>query len=801
MSRITRFILTLAVISLVGFIDLFAAVAPSRQARYITFSNVTSTSVDITMVKGNGNKRVIVFSTDASIDIPIDGTQYATADGTLGNAITIAGGSDIVIDNLVGSEWFTTISGLASGQQYYVQVFEYNEDGSNPITAFHQGTSTNNPRSFTTLVTVNPPTALQATNVTATTADLSWTAADPAPDGYIFSLLVDSQGEGSGNSAYDPTTEAVVQPFDELDISDDVAFDLTDLQGPSDYKYQLYSYIGNSNSTVAELEFFTPADNTQPRVSSVTLTGEDHDGGALDNVVYEADNGSDLTFTVTFDEKMRTWETPILQFVDPSASGLSYVTGSWNNDGTVFTATVNFNGAVQELDNIDVRITGNSVHDLAGNSLNTDMFNNRDDNVFSIDNEDGVLSNFEYASISSEELTQTYCRSGLNDDEVVISITLAEDGFDFANISESNFTVVALDQTLQDGYEMAEYVGPGSGAGEYLFSLTLDDQVHPEDQYDIIIEFTDQAGNFVTQTEVNVFGVENTAPVISNETFTNTCLQEGAVLSFSFDVVEEGCGTFDATNISISGLPAGNGVLSAPTITGNAPGPYNVAYTYTIGTTTPEGLGNVVIDVTDDAGNPATQSSNSSVFTVDKTAPTITNALTLTSASCVNDGTDKITFTFTGYDDGCGTFDESDLTVTSTSSATPQFDSKTGAGTSGDAYVFTYNLDISDSDGDYSISVNATDDAGNSSTPLEGTNIFRVDNTLPIVSNVQVTPGCTSEGTEINITFNVVEEGCFSYETVVIGGLSALDLNPLTKDQTTGTGTVGDLMYYHLDTH
>ena len=197
MSRITRFILTLAVISLVGFIDIFAAVAPSRQARYISFSNVTSTSVDITMVKGNGNKRVIVFSTDASIDIPIDGTQYATADGTLGNAITIAGGSDIVIDNLVGSEWFTTISGLASGQQYYVQVFEYNEDGSNPITAFHQGTSTNNPRSFTTLVTVNPPTALSAGTPSATTADLSWTAADPAPDGYIFSLLVDEDGEGS----------------------------------------------------------------------------------------------------------------------------------------------------------------------------------------------------------------------------------------------------------------------------------------------------------------------------------------------------------------------------------------------------------------------------------------------------------------------------------------------------------------------------------------------------------------------------------------------------------------------------
>src|SRR5690606_37016693 len=105
----------------------------------------------------------------------------------------------------------------------------------------------------------------------------------------------------------------------------------------------------------------------------------------------------------------------------------------------------------------------------------------------------------------------------------------------------------------------------------------------------------DDAGNAADENTVASFTIDNTAPVISNETFTNTCLKEGAVLSFSFDVVEEGCGTFDATNISISGLPAGNGVLSAPNITGNAPGPYNVAYTFTVGATTTEGLGNVVI--------------------------------------------------------------------------------------------------------------------------------------------------------------------------------------------------------------
>jgi len=747
------------------------------------------------MVKGNGNKRVIVFSTDASIDIPIDDTQYATADGSMTNAITMAGGSDKVIDNLVGSEWFTTITGLASGQQYYVQVFEYNEDGSTPITAFHQGTSTNNPRSFTTLVTVNPPTALQATNITATTADLSWTAADPAPDGYIFSLLVDSQGEGSGNSAYDPTTEAVVQPFDELDISDDVAFDLTDLVGPSDYKYQLYSYIGNSNSTVAELEFFTPADNTQPTVSSVSLTGEDHDGGALDNVVYEADNGSDLTFTVTFDEKMRTWETPILQFVNPSASGLSYVTGSWNNDGTVFTATVNFNGAVQEVDDIDVRITGTSVHDLAGNSLNTDFFNNRDDNVFSIDNEDGALSNFEYASISSEELTQTYCRSGLNDDEVVISITLAEDGFDFANISESNFTVVALDQTLQDGYIMAEYVGPGSGAGEYLFSITLDDQVHPEDQYDIIIEFTDQAGNFVTQTVTNVFGVENTAPVISNVNFSNTCVNGDDLVTLTFDATDvDGCGTFDENDILVENNTELDNNWGFVSKVGSL-----FTYTLDIENGDADGVYDVTITATDDAGN-ETIDETTGAFTIDNTAPTITNVAL--SSTCVKN-TDVITLTFDVTDvitSHCGAIDNGDITVVNNEATTGNLNAAfayQSVATNGNVLTFTYTMTTEETnsiDDSYTVTIDVDDKAGNSATTNTDAS-FTVDNTKPVFSNFTITGedgSCLAGGSTLEFTVDVVEDGCgtFNSSDINIGVTGAVE-NSITADggNPTGTGT------------
>lgn len=617
MSRITRFILTLAVITIVSFVEVFAAVAPSSQSRFISFSDITSNSVKLTVVKGNGNKRVVVFSTDGTVDTPINSdTALSDPNGSY-NILNIVktGSSDIIVDVLDGGAWFTNVTGLSAGVTYTVKVFEFNNDNSTPKNAYLTGNGTNNPRSFTTAAgPVEPPTLNAAANVSATTADLSWTDENSPSDGFIFTLWVDQDGEGSGGGTYEENS-ASVSPYIELDLGFTTAFDLTDLVGPSDYKYEVSAYIGNDESESAYGYFFTPEDITNPTVLSVALSGQTGNGGTI----YEGDAGNNVTLTVTFSEAMKTWMTPSFAF--SATSDLTYVTGSWDIDGQIFTASFLVGDTDQEHDDVDVTITG--VDDLAGNSVD-DGIPNFDEDVFSIDNEDGVLSNFEYASITSEVLTQTYCRSGLNDDEVIISITLAEDGYDFSNISASNFTVIALDQTVQTGYALSEYSGPQTGAGEYLFSLTLDDLVHPEDAYDIVIEFTDQAGNFVTQTVTNVFGVDNTAPVLTiDDPIASAVVNNSKVIDFT--VVEEGCGS-DITEASVDAGSNWTTVTNGVSTLGDIPEFLLLD----------DGAFTLTLRTTDGAGNTDTETVN---CVKDSTAPYISNFyINISTIYTANDG-------------------------------------------------------------------------------------------------------------------------------------------------------------------
>jgi len=730
----------------------------------------------MTVVKGNGNKRLVVFSADGTVDNP-DNSDVALVDanGNFGTAVSVNSPSpDIVVDVLDGVEWYTTVTGLASGVTYTVKVFEFNNDGSTPQNAYKTADGLNNPRSFTTLVEVNPPTALLANNVTATTADLSWTAASPAPDGYIFSLWVDSQGQGFGNASYDATTESVVQPYDELDVSSLTTFDLTDLQGPSDYKYQLYSYIGNSNSTVAELEFFTPEDITSPTVDNITFSG----GSGTDFTINELDNGEDFTFVVTFNEKMKTWLTPTFTFENPTPLDLSYVTGSWDDDGMVFTATVNFAGTTpQESLLVDVAVS--NAEDLAGNPLDF-AFDTKAD-LFNIDNTDGVLSDFTYSS--------SYCRSGANLDVITFTISVDENGYGAAGLNKDNFSIAAVLQSALGDFVFDESGAAQSGEGTYTFEYTLEG-TEVEGAYNIDITFTDNAGN---QTHVvekgglgdpGVFNIENTPPTIDNLAFTNTCLKAGEDVGFSFDVVEEGCGTFDATNIAISGLPTGNGVLSAPTITGNAPGPYHVAYTYTIGNTTPESAGDVIIDVTDDAGN-TVNSTNTGAFNVDNTVPTIGN--TALSSTCVKDGTLlTLTFDVTDLIEGeCGAIEASDIVVTNVSGAGSLSQAFAYQGVTGpvnDVLSFTYTLTVSETAGDdenYVVNITATDKAGNASV-TNTVESFNVDNTKPVISAVSMNTTCENGGNTVTLTFTATEGGCGTFDK---------DDITITDDVTTATDT------------
>ncbi|HQQ96307.1 MAG TPA: fibronectin type III domain-containing protein [Cyclobacteriaceae bacterium] len=119
--------------------------APSLQAFNLTFSNQTTTTVQLNWVIGNGSSRIVVAKAGTPVDgFPVDGTTY-NANSFFGSGSLIGTGNYVV----ASSGNFATISNLNPGTVYYFQVFELNSNGSTNM--YNTTSATNNPNSTFTL--------------------------------------------------------------------------------------------------------------------------------------------------------------------------------------------------------------------------------------------------------------------------------------------------------------------------------------------------------------------------------------------------------------------------------------------------------------------------------------------------------------------------------------------------------------------------------------------------------------------------------------------------------------------------
>lgn len=99
-------------------------VEPASQATNLTFSSVTTSATTISWTKGSGNERLVVARANnpiTSSEYPVDGTTYTGA-AAFGSGTGI--GNGYVIYKGTGNS--VTMTSLAYGVPYYVQVFEYN---------------------------------------------------------------------------------------------------------------------------------------------------------------------------------------------------------------------------------------------------------------------------------------------------------------------------------------------------------------------------------------------------------------------------------------------------------------------------------------------------------------------------------------------------------------------------------------------------------------------------------------------------------------------------------------------------
>jgi len=123
-----------------------AIVPPTVQAHDITFSGVTSNSMNVNWTNGDGTNRITVINTSNSFTNPVDGTD-PTANPAYGGS-----GEQVVFNGNVAT---VAVTGLAGNTTYWLRVYEYNGSGSS--TSYLTAAATLNPNSQATEAIVTAP--------------------------------------------------------------------------------------------------------------------------------------------------------------------------------------------------------------------------------------------------------------------------------------------------------------------------------------------------------------------------------------------------------------------------------------------------------------------------------------------------------------------------------------------------------------------------------------------------------------------------------------------------------------------
>lgn len=192
---------------------------PTEQTTNIAFSDITDNSFKLTILRGNGERRLVVITKGEGTNLPVDGTRYfanpnyGSKDSKIGNGYVVYNGGDrnvnIVVNNLE--------PGL-----YTVQVFEYNGEGesANYLTI----PANNNPRKFRTLLPA--PKALEPELITHDGIVAKWSKVDGATT-YFLDIATDKDFVNR------------LELYSDLDVGDIDEIEVVDLESDQTYFYRV----------------------------------------------------------------------------------------------------------------------------------------------------------------------------------------------------------------------------------------------------------------------------------------------------------------------------------------------------------------------------------------------------------------------------------------------------------------------------------------------------------------------------------------------------------------------------------
>lgn len=213
-------------------------VEPSAQPTGLIFSSVTQSSFNVSFTGASGADGYVVVRKvgSAPVSAPADATGY-TQGATLGDGVVA----------YVGASTIFSETSLATGTDHYYAVYAYK--GSGITTNYIVSAPLSGNQSTLVAEPTSQPTFLTFTNIGTTTVTVSYTAASPAPSGYI---AIRRANTAPTSAPVDGTAYAIDDAVGNGSVAyvgSATTFDDTNLSSGTNYFYAVYAYNGSATSS------------------------------------------------------------------------------------------------------------------------------------------------------------------------------------------------------------------------------------------------------------------------------------------------------------------------------------------------------------------------------------------------------------------------------------------------------------------------------------------------------------------------------------------------------------------------
>ena len=336
-------------------------------------------------------------------------------------------------------------------------------------------------------------------------------------------------------------------------------------------------------------------------------------------------------------------------------------------------------------------------------------------------------------------------------DNVAPTVTISDSDADTVNIVDGTVTFTFTFSESVNGFDISKVnVGNGTSGTFTAVSSTV---------YTLIVTPTASSSGNIT-VDVNTTGVTDavgnvaTAPAQYTQDFDTAAPTLAITTPISTDNFVNN--VEDESSLTISGTSSGAdgrtvtvavGSITGQTATIAAGGAWSITLTSAQLKTLTEGTVNITANVSDTAGNPATQATAS--FTYDITAPTLAITTPISTDNFVNNVEDESSLTISGTSSGA---DGRTVTV-----AVGSITGQTATIAAGGAWSITLTSAQLKTltEGTVNITANVSDTAGNPAT--QATASFTYDRTAPTLLSSTPADGATDAGVSNNLVLNFSE--------------------------------------------